>query len=283
MRSMSTIKLVYVSLALPAIVAAALIGRAEAQGQNNDPHADPSTDSVNVLSMDGVRRSSLGSQNGGMQYGYRPVFKESVTAYTGQEQIDEQRKKIVEIGRKESKSSIAPIRSNQGFMQVADMDETAKMLKGMIKMKVPVMYQTMMMVENGAATGFIGAIGNMLNLTDQTIQGANLQLAMYEAFDPGGQRAHEYAKAVFDGLQTQSHNNSWPLALWAASSDELDPSKAHSDVNGAQVQHKYMRPQNELGGPGLNPNISDNAPNGQQPVTQTSLTDLIFESIERGQ
>jgi hypothetical protein len=168
-------------------------------------------------------------------------------------------------------------------MQVANSDDVAKMVKGMIKMKVPVLYQTMMMVENGAATGFIGAMGNMNGLLDSTMQASQLQLAMYEALDPGGQRAHEYGKAVYEQLQVESHNNSWPMALWAANSDELVPDNADKNVEGKEVKHKYIRPVgNDLGGPGVNPSIAGKA----QPdtvVKESSFTDSLFETLKKKQ
>lgn len=275
---MSFITRTFAHLSLFVVVANGLIPDVAAQ----ELPPDANTDIVKGLSMDGVLRSSLSSQNNGLQFGYKPVFRDSLTAYTGEKQVSESRKKVVEIGLKETKSVTVPIRPMQGFMQVANSDDVAKMVKGMIKMKVPVLYQTMMMVENGAATGFIGAMGNMNGLLDSTMQASQLQLAMHEAFDPGGQRAHEYGKAVYEQLQVPSHENSWPMALWAANSDELDPDKANSNVKGSKVTHKYTRPANNtLGGPGVNPNIVG-TPQPDNAVKEFSLTDALFEPLEKG-
>lgn len=248
---------------------------------------DPNKTIVEELQKDIVRRTGKGAQNMGMQFSYQPIFRGSVTTSKGQEKADEKRTKSVEIGLKDTHTQSIPIRPMQGFMQVANSDDVAKMVKGMIKMKVPVMYQTMMMVENGAATGFIGAMGNMNGLLDSTMQASQLQIAMYEAMDPGGQRAHEYGKAVYEGLQIEGHNNSWPMALWAANSDQLEPDKANSDVKGATVQHKYKRPTNELGGPGVNANLMDenskSIEGGDDKSKQISLIDLTFEPLDKGE
>lgn len=249
---------------------------------------DPNKTIVEELQKDIVRRTGKGAQNMGMQFSYQPIFRGSVTTSNGEEKTEEVRTKAVEIGLKETHTQTIPIRPMQGFMQVANSDDVAKMVKGMIKMKVPVMYQTMMMVENGAATGFIGAMGNMNGLLGSTMQASQLQLAMYEAIDPGGQRAHEYGKAVYEGLQIEGHNNSWPMALWAANSDQLEPDKANSDVKGTtNVTHKYKRPANDLGGPGVNPNLMKEDSTSIQATDnkskQTSFIDLTFEPLDKGE
>lgn len=122
-----------------------------------------------------------------------------------------------------------PVRANHefkvppmaGFQQIAGMKSMKDMLKRLITADVPVMYQTMMMVENGAATGFIGSMNTVGSLLSNTIQTSQLQMDLFDAIESGGNKK-AYALEAYRELSGPGENkNSWPAALWAAGGDRV--------------------------------------------------------------
>jgi hypothetical protein len=91
--------------------------------------------------------------------------------------------------------------SHIAFRGLMDSKEYKSMLKGMITSQVPVMYQTMMMVENGAATGFMGSIESVSLLLGNATDSAQLEMAMRRVAGPEAER--QYVNAVYDGLKAQ--------------------------------------------------------------------------------
>jgi hypothetical protein len=171
----------------------------------------------------------------------------------------------LDVGLNSYKSGSVSIRPMQGFQQIADSDVVKKMLKEQITKKVPVMYQTMMMVENGAATGFIGAMNNVGNLLDSTMQASNLQLAMYDAFDDMDIQKRNYQKALLVEME-KNHQNSWPSALWAAAADSLE----QSDVT--PMPTEYKSDHKASGGPKP---TTLNSPDAES--AETTLVDTVFK------
>jgi hypothetical protein len=147
------------------------------------------------------------------------------------------------LGQNEEASPNPVLKPMQGTIQLADSEDVQKMLKSLIAKKVPTLYQTMMMVENGAATGFIGSMQTINGLLDATIQTSSLQLQMYDAFDNTGLGKKAYGKAIYDNLQKPQQKNAWPLALWAANEDVVDPDKV------ANKNPQYKGQTTTAGGP----------------------------------
>jgi len=76
----------------------------------------------------------------------------------------------------------------------------------------------MMMVENGAATGFIGSLGAVSNLMNNTIQTQQFQLQLMDLTDTTGQMKYAYAGGIqkaFNDKQAQT----WPQALFLVNGD----------------------------------------------------------------
>ncbi len=113
----------------------------------------------------------------------------------------------------------------QGFKGMADSKDLRAMLRQMITSQTITMHQTMMMVENGAATGFIGGMQTVSNLMNNMVQSSDLELSLKRAQDPKGMKALAFANSIFKGMKKQTKNKeAWPLGLWFASGD--NPKKA---------------------------------------------------------
>lgn len=112
----------------------------------------------------------------------------------------------------------------KGFRQLADAAPIQQMYKELINKSVPVLVQTMMMVENGAATGFIGSMNMVSNLMNNTIQTQQFQLELMNITDDTGQMKYAYAGAIkkaFDNKIIES----WPAALYVANGDSATGDK----------------------------------------------------------
>jgi hypothetical protein len=135
---------------------------------------------------------------------------------------------------KSPEQHIASVRfpAMKGVRGLAESADMKKWLKGMISAEVPVMFQTMMMVENGAATGFMGSMQTISGVMDNQIQAAQLELRMREALDPSGRKVLEYVKAVPRGMKETEKELAWPVGLMVASGDrfDTDPIKPQAKV-----------------------------------------------------
>lgn len=107
----------------------------------------------------------------------------------------------------------------KGFRQLADADPIQEMYKELITTKVPVLFQTMMMVENGAATGYIGSLNTLANLMNNTVQSQQFQLQLMEATDTTGQMKYAYIGAIHKALAEKGGAKSWPAAIYVANGD----------------------------------------------------------------
>ena len=169
------------------------------------------------------------------------------------------------------KGGSVSIRPMQGIQQIADSKVVKGMLKELITSEVPVMYQTMMMVENGAATGFIGAMGSVGDILDSTMQASRLQLAMYDAFDDTGRDKKRYQEAIKVEM-TKNHADSWPSALWAAAADKLDKQSV------TPIPQQYNSDHEESGGPSANTNESN--AEGAESTEEAELAEELFTEPE---
>jgi hypothetical protein len=109
-----------------------------------------------------------------------------------------------------------------GFQQMAGSKPVKDMLKKLITAEVPVMFQTMMMVENGAATGYIGSMNTVGGLLSNTIQASQLQMDMYDALDTSGEKKREMIASAYKSMTEDPQNkNIWPAALIYSLGDKL--------------------------------------------------------------
>lgn len=123
---------------------------------------------------------------------------------------------------RQSMSHLPPMLAVRG---ISDSTQVKKILRSMITAQVPVMYQTMMMVENGAATGFMGSMKTVSKLLNNVTNSAKLELRMKQIADPTGAEALGYANAIHEGMKKQSEQqgkNLWPVGIFYASGDKLD-------------------------------------------------------------
>jgi hypothetical protein len=120
----------------------------------------------------------------------------------------------------------------KGFQQMADSPVMKKMLKKLITAEVPVMYQTMMMVENGAATGFIGSMNTVSNLMSNTVQSQQFQLELFDAAVSDNEHKRAYVQSAFKSQSEDRQNQDiWPSALFFASGDVLPGSESEPVPN----------------------------------------------------
>jgi hypothetical protein len=183
-------------------------------------------------------------------------------------------KEAVDIGKNSSPGAVVPIRPMQGFQQIANSGSVKGMLKNLIVAEVPVMYQTMMMVENGAATGFIGAMGSVGDLLDSTMQASRLQLAMYDSFDDSGFQKKAYQQAILTEMTDGEHKDSWPSALWGAVADKVkDQPTPMPDYSSQHVSQQG--PTAKILGATTSP--------GTGSPTETSASEIIFKRDDSGE
>ena len=128
-----------------------------------------------------------------------------------------------DFGKSENKNVNIVLPPLKGVRQLADAEPMEKMYKELINKSVPVLVQTMMMVENGAATGFIGSMNMVSNLMNNTIQTQQFQLELMNLTDDTGQMKYAYVgkiKKAFKGDEAGAGKvESWPAALYVATGD----------------------------------------------------------------
>ena len=107
----------------------------------------------------------------------------------------------------------------KGFRELADAQPVQDMFKGLVTKKVPVLFQTMMMVENGAATGFMGSMQAVSNLMSNQVETTQLSFQLDDMLDPSGQRKFEHGVAILNALEGGGDVKTWPDALWDARGD----------------------------------------------------------------
>jgi hypothetical protein len=126
----------------------------------------------------------------------------------------------------EGKTKLTRLPANLAFRGLADSKQYKQMFREMVTAEVPTLFQTMMMVENGAANGYIGALQSVSNLLGNTVQAADLELKMRHIADPGGASERDYVNAIHKGLEDQKEKGQgkylWPVGIFVASGDNLD-------------------------------------------------------------
>ena len=125
---------------------------------------------------------------------------------------------LTDFGRNVHKNVNIVLPPLKGFRQLADAAPIQEMYKELINKSVPVLVQTMMMVENGAATGFIGSMNMVSNLMNNTIQTQQFQLELMNLTDDRGQMKYAYAGRIQKAFEADKVT-SWPAALYVANGD----------------------------------------------------------------
>lgn len=164
-----------------------------------------------------------------------------------------------------------------GIRQLAKSPEMRDMLKKLIVADVPVMVQTMMMVENGAATGYLGSMNTLNGLLSNTMQAGQLNMQINSAIDHDGSLGlnRQFAESAFRSMRFSDGNEGvWPAALMWASGDRFDDSKDKQFTT-------FRENKNPAGA-----NAADLVQNPSKAATtagETKLSDLIFPTPTSGE
>lgn len=118
--------------------------------------------------------------------------------------------------RESDNISLPPLR---GLRQILDSDVTNTLLKDLTQAKANVLMQTYMMVENGAATGFMGGMNIGSNLMSNMLQAQDAQMKMLDVVDDTGQAKEAYVRRVAHLLREGDNKNIWPAAIYMASGE----------------------------------------------------------------
>jgi len=206
--------------------------------------AGPSQEVVDKESEAAAANAGVNTQKTTMEE-FQPKRLTSLTVTNEAEKAEEALPdaKDYDLGQNSATQATVPLRNMQAFGQMADSEDVQKHFKALIKKRVPVHYMTMMMVENGAATGFIGAMAGLNGVYQNTIQSHGLQLAQMQAFDTSGMAVKQYEKTLAEQLQVQGHKDAFIPALWAANADVVDPDSGGGDTGPKPQPMKYKYPQ----------------------------------------
>lgn len=204
---------------------------------------------------------------------------EEVTGNTGATSVKQSITLPYDAGKfsdKPAETKITRMPAHLGFRGLADSKEYKKMFREMVSSEVPTLFQTMMMVENGAANGYLGAIQSVSSLLGNTVQSADLELKMRHIADPSGASERDYVNAIHDGLKNnQNGKYLWPMGIFYASGDRLDK-------EGLKEEHKLNSPfiPHPRGGASLVQHL----PQEQRPgnganadATEWKLSEVIFK------
>jgi hypothetical protein len=118
--------------------------------------------------------------------------------------------------RESDNISLPPLR---GLRQILDSDVTNTLLKDLTQAKANVLMQTYMMVENGAATGFMGGMNIGSNLMSNMLEAQDAQMKMLDVVDDTGKAKEAYVRRVAHLLRQGDNKNIWPAAIYMASGE----------------------------------------------------------------
>lgn len=127
---------------------------------------------------------------------------------------------IPDLGANNSKSVNIVLPPLKGLQQIMDSSVTKDLLKALTASESAVLMQTYMMVENGAATGFMGSMNIGSNLMTNLLDTQNYQLALLDASDDTGKMKKAYVARVAQEMQGGTNKDVWPAALYIASGED---------------------------------------------------------------
>jgi hypothetical protein len=184
----------------------------------------------------------------------------AVVADSGDEGIS-----VPDVSLRPESPKIPKLQPIKGFQQLAGSKDVKELYKGLITQPVPVMFQTMMMVENGAATGFIGSMNAVSNLFSNTVESQEFQLKLFEAKLSDNIHKQGYVASVVEAMQEKNKDN-WPAALWYASGDKVKDNNI--------TEQNYQPNQSESGSSALDVAKADGVKGDQEPL----LSKVLFPS-----
>jgi hypothetical protein len=139
----------------------------------------------------------------------------------------------------------------------------------------------MMMVENGAATGFMGALSGLSSIYDNTIQSHGLQLAQLQAFDHSGLAVKQYERSLAQQMQVEGHKDAYVHAMWATNADVLDIDTMNKAQERPTIpQYTYPLALSDTRGAIIDPKI--NPGNIQPEVVEAPkklLSAIVFDDV----
>jgi hypothetical protein len=138
--------------------------------------------------------------------------------------------------RKNVNISLPPLK---GLAQILNSSVTTQLLKELTASDATVLMQTYMMVENGAATGFMGGMNIGSNLMQNMLQSQDFQLKLIEASDDTGKMKEAYINKIAKEMQEGKNKDVWPAALYIASGDDGKAASAPrmSDLSAATTPY----------------------------------------------
>ena len=128
--------------------------------------------------------------------------------------------KTPDFGATERKNVSIVFPPLKGLSQILNSSVTKDLLKELTASETTVLMQTYMMVENGAATGFMGGMNIGSNLMSNLLQANDFQLKLMEATDDTGKMKEAYVNRVHSVMQEGNHKDVWPGALYIASGED---------------------------------------------------------------
>ena len=126
----------------------------------------------------------------------------------------------------------------KGLRQILDSPVTTALLKNLTASEAAVLMQTYMMVENGAATGFMGSVNMGTNLMSNLLQTQDYQLKLLEASDDTGKMKKAYVARVAKEMQEGANKDVWPAALYIASGEDGEPAKPDQKMQDLKAGQK---------------------------------------------
>ncbi len=127
---------------------------------------------------------------------------------------------LPDYGANERKNVNIALPPLKGLAQILNSSVTKQLLKDLTASETTVLMQTYMMVENGAATGFMGGMNIGSNLMSNMIQSQDFQLKLLEATDDTGKMKEAYINKIAKVMQEGNNKDVWPAALYIASGDD---------------------------------------------------------------
>lgn len=161
--------------------------------------------------------------------------------------------------------SLPPLR---GLSQILDSEVTKNYVKKAVTSKTAVLMQTMMMVENGAATGFGQAMNMGSNFYSNLLNTTDLQMKMMDVADETGQMKLAFVNGVAQKLQTGEQQNIWPGALY----DQLAEKGEWDTSNNKPIQNLSKAKPYDLSGLFTQASLEGSTGRGNSRL----LTDLLF-------
>ncbi len=126
---------------------------------------------------------------------------------------------IPDLGKNNRSSVNMVLPPLKGFMQLSDSEDMKNMFKEMVVAKVPVLFQTYMMVENGAAQGYTAGLNAVSNIMANTMHTQQYQLKLLELTDDTGKMKEAYIQKI---KESSEQAKDWPATLFATVGDTAD-------------------------------------------------------------